>query len=117
MRPVALGPCGDEAGEQLVLAAAGVLEFVDQQVTDAVGDGQGRIGGKAVFASKHAPSDLRDLDEIHGSGFGEDDLQLACGVAQQGETGLHDLPVFFGVAGGGQSCDGGESGFESGDLA
>ena len=115
VRPVALGPGGNEAGEQLVLAAAGVLELVDQQVADAVGDGHGGFGGKAVVASKHALSDLRDFDEVDGGGFGEDDLQFGGGMAQQREAGAHDLPVVFGVAGGRQLADGGESGFEAGN--
>src|SRR5271157_6664953 len=37
---LALGPGSDKTGEQLVLVAAGVLELVDQQMADAVGDGQ-----------------------------------------------------------------------------
>jgi hypothetical protein len=102
VRPFALGPGGDEAGEQLVLAAAGVLKLVDQQVADAVGDGQRRVGGQAVFASEHALGDLRDLGEVHGAGLGKGDLQLARRLAQQREAGLHDLPFVFGVAGGGQ---------------
>ena len=61
VRPVAIRPGSDQAGEQLVLTAAGVLEFIDQQVADAVGYGQRGIGGKAVFSFKHASRDLRDL--------------------------------------------------------
>src|SRR5579863_3894767 len=34
----AIGPCGDERGDELVLAAAGVLEFVHQQVMYVVGN-------------------------------------------------------------------------------
>ncbi len=111
----ALGPGGDEAGEQLVLAAAGVLELIDQQMADAVGDGQRGVGGQAVVALEHVLGDLRDLDEVHGSGLGKDDLQLGCGLAQQREAGLHDLPVLFGVARGRQSADGGEGAFEAGN--
>ena len=37
-----LGPGGDEAADQLVLAAAGVLKLIDQQMTNAVGDGDER---------------------------------------------------------------------------
>src|ERR1039458_6063316 len=46
----AIGPCGDEAAEQFVLTAAGVLEFVDQQMADSVGDSLRGIDGKFVFA-------------------------------------------------------------------
>ena len=38
----AVGPGGDEAGEQLVLTAACVLKLVDQQVANVVGDGHAR---------------------------------------------------------------------------
>ena len=72
MRPVAIGPGGDEAGEQLVLAAAGVLEFVDQQVADAVGDGERGVGGQAVVALGGLLGDLRHFNEVHGAGFGKD---------------------------------------------
>ncbi len=42
---LALGPGCDEMREQLMLAAAGVLEFVDQQVTNAVGNSERALGG------------------------------------------------------------------------
>ena len=45
----------------------------------------------------------------------EDDLELCGSVAEQGETGADDLPVFIAVAGRGQGTDSGESGFEAGD--
>ncbi len=73
----ALGPGGDEAGEQLVLAAAGVLKLVDEQVADAVGDGERGVGGQAVFAAEHALGDLRDLGEVDRAGFGKDHLSSA----------------------------------------
>ena len=38
-----LGPGGNQAGEQLVLAAAGVLEFVNQQMADARRQQRGRL--------------------------------------------------------------------------
>jgi len=91
------------------------LEFVDEEVADAVGGGDGGIGGKAVGACEDALCDLRDFNEVDGAGFGEDYLQLGGGVAEEGETGADDLPVFFGVAGWGQGGDGGEGGFEAGD--
>ena len=93
-----LGPCGDEAGEQLVLAAAGVLEFVDQKVANAVGDSNRGVRGEIVVALEHALGNLRDLDEVHSSGFGKGDSQLARCPAQQREAGAHNLPVIFGIA-------------------
>ena len=98
-----------------MLAAAGVLEFVDQQVVDAVGDGDGGVGGEAVVASENALGDLCDLDEIDGAGFGKDDLELGGGVAQKGEAGADDLPFVVGVAEGRQAADRGEVGFEVGN--
>jgi len=44
----ALRPGGDEAAEEFVLAAAGVLKLVDEDVVDAVGDGKSGVGGQAV---------------------------------------------------------------------
>ena len=81
----------------------------------SVGDSQRGVGGQAVFASQHALGDLRDLDEVHPAGLGKGDLQLARRLAQQREAGAHDLPVLFGVAGRGQSADGGERGFKAGN--
>jgi hypothetical protein len=60
-----------------VLAAAGVLELVHQQVADAVGDGHGGVGGQAVCAFQHALGDLRDFNEVHRAGFGKDDCSSA----------------------------------------
>ena len=95
---LALRPCGDEMREQLVLAAARVLKFVDEQMANAVGDGLRGVGGKPVVASEYVERDLRDLDEVGGRGFREDDLQFAGGMAQQREAGAHDVPFFFAVA-------------------
>src|ERR1700678_581392 len=39
----AVGPRGDQVGEQLVLTAAGVLELVHQQVANAVGESDCRV--------------------------------------------------------------------------
>ena len=60
-----------------MLAAAGVLELVDQQVADTVGDSERGVAGKAVFGLEHALRDLRDLNEVHCAGFGKDDLSCA----------------------------------------
>jgi hypothetical protein len=102
-----LRPCGDEAAEELVLAAAGVLKLVDEDVVDAVGDREGGVRGLAVGALEDVKGDLGDFNVVDGSGFSEDYAELAGGVAEQGETGADDLPVFVGVAGWGQGADGG----------
>ena len=107
-----VGPGAEDAGEELVLAAAGVLELVDEEVMDTVGDGDGGVGGKPVFAAEDALGDLGDLNEIDGGGFSEDDFELGGGVAEEGETGADDLPVLFGVAERREGADGGEGGLE-----
>jgi hypothetical protein len=75
--PRAVWPGGDEAGEQLMLAAAGVLEFIDEQVPYTVGNGHGGFGGKAVVGLQHALGDLGNLDEIDRCGLSENHLELA----------------------------------------
>ena len=37
-----------------MLAAAGVLELVDEDVANSVGDGESSVGGLAVGAAQHA---------------------------------------------------------------
>ena len=54
VRPARSGQARDDAGEQLVLAAAGVLELIDEQVANVVGDSQRGVGGQAVFAAQNA---------------------------------------------------------------
>jgi hypothetical protein len=108
-------PSGDEAGEQLVLAAAGVLKLVDQQVADFVGDGESCVGGKIVFASEHALGNLRYLGEVHCACLCKGDSQFARCLAQQREAGLHDSPFVFGVADGRQVANGGKGDFKAGD--
>ena len=82
-----------------MLAAAGVLELVDQQVAYAVGDCQRGVGGEIVIVPEYALGNLRHLGEVHGASLGIGDLQLARGLAQQRKAGLHNLPFVFGVAG------------------
>ena len=44
--PVARLPAGSELGQQFMLAHRGILEFIDQQVANAVIEMQGQIGGR-----------------------------------------------------------------------
>ena len=53
-----IGPCRDESADEAVLAAAGVLELVNQQVTDSVGDTERGFAGQAVFVFENAKRDL-----------------------------------------------------------
>ena len=97
---LALGPGGDEAPKQFVLTAARVLEFVDQQVANAVGDGLRGVDWKFVFAFEHAERDLRDLSEVSSGRLGEDDAEFGGSAAQQSETGADNLPFRAGVSDG-----------------
>ncbi len=59
-------------------------------MADGVGDGKGGIGGETIVGFEDAFGDLRDLNEVDGGGFGEDDLELGGGVAEESETGADD---------------------------
>ena len=97
----AVGPGGDQAGEQLVLAAAGVLKLVDKEVMDSVGDSDGGVSGGSVFGLEDALRDLGYLDEVDLRSLGKHHLELRGSVAQHHETGPNDGPVIFAVADGG----------------
>ena len=58
---------------KLVLAAAGVLKFVDEQMTDAVGDRQSARRWADRLRRAGRLRNLRDLNEVDCAGFGEDD--------------------------------------------
>ena len=62
--------------EQLMLAAAGVLELVNQQVVDAVGNGQRGVARIFVLVLQHAPSNLRHFDVVDRRVLGENYLQF-----------------------------------------
>src|ERR1700722_4714245 len=70
---LAIGPGGNEAAEQLVLAATGVLEFVDQKMTDSVGDGLSCVRRKSVFTLEHAEGDLPHFRKFSRCRLGKDD--------------------------------------------
>ncbi len=95
--PCSIGPCGYETAKQAVLAAAGILRLVHQQVTNAIGDVDGRVTGLPVAACEYTLRDLRYLDEVDRACFSEGRNQLSDGMAQQGKACPNDCPVFFGV--------------------
>ena len=111
--PNLVWPCAEEAGQQLVLATAGVLKLIHQQMPDIVRDVQRRIAGQPVLAHQHALGNLSHLNKVHRSRLGENDSQLACRMAQQRETGANDGPVLIGVAGRRQAADGGQGRLKS----
>ena len=97
-----------------MLAATGVLKFVNEQVADVIGDGERRVGGKLIFAAEDFPGNLRDFNEVDGTCFREDGFQLASGMAQKGEAGPNDLPVFVCIASGRKVSDTGKCLFQTG---
>ena len=99
-----------------MLAAAGVLKFVDEQVVDAVGNREGGVGGLALGGLEDAECGLRDLGVVDRAGLGKDNVEFGCGAAKQREAGADDLPVVLGVAGRRERADGGKSGLEAGNV-
>ena len=81
-----------------MLAATGVLEFVDQQMADSIGDGLCGIDGEFVFALKDAERDLRDLGKVGGGSLGKDDAKLGGSTAQKSEARADDLPFRVGIS-------------------
>ena len=65
-----------------MLAAAGVLEFVDEEMMDAVGNGHCGVGRRIVGITENGLRDLGDLSEIERGVFGEDHFELGCGIAK-----------------------------------
>ena len=62
---------------EFVLASAGVLEFVNEQVANVVGNDECGVGGHLVFSKEDVPGDLRDFDKVNCTGFREGGLQFA----------------------------------------
>ena len=77
-----LRPRGDEATEQIVLAAAGVLKFVNEQVVDAVSNRESGVRWLAVFILEHAESNLCDFNKVDHACFRKDDAEISCGPAK-----------------------------------
>ena len=104
VRPSRSGHAAIEMREQLMLPAAGVLELVDQQVANAIGNSERGLIGESVFAFEHILRNLRHFNVVGCAGFGEHDLQLAGGMAQQREAGPHDLPSLHRYSGPEATC-------------
>jgi hypothetical protein len=88
-------PRSDEVRKQLVLATACVLELVDQQVANAVGDGNSGVAG----FPQNRKRNLRNLGKVDQTGFTEDNAKLGGSAAKQPEAGSDDLPLVVGIAG------------------
>ena len=78
--------------QQRHLTRAGVLELVDQQVTDAVIERLRQIGRRFVVAQRQ-PGAGGDFDEIDLAGFLEGQPQLPGGQPQQAREVFHGRPL------------------------
>ena len=96
----AIFPCLDERGDELMLAAASVLEFVDKQMANVIGNDECGVRWQLVLGEQDVSGDLCDFDEVDGTGFRKDGLQFARGMAEENKAGPNDLPFFFCIAGG-----------------
>ena len=80
-----------------MLAAAGVLEFVNEQVADAVSNRESGVRWLVIFVFEHAESNLCDFDKVDHACFRKGDAKMSGGPAKQREAGAHDLPFLFGI--------------------
>jgi hypothetical protein len=64
-----------------MLAAAGVLKFVYEQMVDSVGDRDGSIGWRSVGVAEDGLRNLGNLSEVDQGILGKDDLELGSGMA------------------------------------
>ena len=87
--PVTVLPAGGQCFQQAILAAGGVLEFVDQQVLQAVVEGQRKVGGVLRTAQRSACAHL-DLGEVDLTAVPEHQLKFGRRMQQHAEqTGKH----------------------------
>jgi hypothetical protein len=100
-----------------MLAAARVLKLIDEQVVNAVGEGEGCFAGVAVISLKNLQGRLRDLSEVELACLGECDVKLGGRMTEESEAGANGAPIVFGIAGGGQIADGAECGLKAVDFA
>lgn len=107
-----VAPGGKKLGDELVLTAGGVLEFVDEEMTDVAGEVEDAFG---TFFENFKGCD-GELDEIDFVVFGEDDAQFGDGLAEDGEDVAEGGPLAVGVDVGGEIADGAESFEEPGHL-
>ena len=94
-------PAFGEPRDELRLADRGVLEFIDQQMTDAIVERQRKVGGRALLA-QCAQGTLRHLGEIHLAARLEHQRQPRDRLRQQAGNRFERLPLRVAVAGRGQ---------------
>ena len=99
--PVICLPTGGELLQQFELRQRGVLEFIHQQMMDAIVQRQRQIRRRIVFAQR-AQSGLRHCGEISLTAFAENQFQFRRRQRQQGGKRFDHAPLCVGVRGGRQ---------------
>jgi len=100
-----IGPRSHEGGKKLMLAPAGVLEFIDKEVANVISCSDCDVGGRFVSVRKYLLCDLGYFNEIDGACLGKDGSQVARCLAQQGEACLDYPPIFLRVASRGETAN------------
>ena len=95
-----------------MLAAGGVLEFVDEEMADVAGDVGDALGGVAEDV-EGGEGELGEVDLIV---FGEDDFELGDGLAERGEDVAEGGPLRWCVGGGREFADSAKCGVELGRV-
>ncbi|MGB3428888.1 MAG: hypothetical protein WBA53_12025 [Burkholderiaceae bacterium] len=88
-------PVGDESLDEFELGDRGVLELVDQQMTQARVERKRNVAGLLVAKRLHGA--MRHFAEIHRSRFGKHDPQFAGRPPQHIDDGPDDGPVVIRV--------------------
>ena len=109
-------PAARQFLDQADLARTGVLEFIDQQVTDAVVERLGQIGRRFVIAERQAGAG-GDFDEVDLAGFLKGQPQLPGGQPQQAGKTLDRGPLAVAQFGLRQLEQHGQRLFQPGDAA
>ncbi len=89
---VSVLPAGGQRREQFILAARGVLKLVDQQVLQAVVEGQGEVG-RLLRPAERALGAHLDLGEVDLAALLEHQLQFGRRMQQHAEQAGQARPV------------------------
>ncbi|VGO06922.1 hypothetical protein AMB3_3154 [plant metagenome] len=100
---IAVLPAGRERADQVDLRLAGVLELVDEQMTDGGVETQQQLAW-VVGPAQRSLHALRDLDEVDFSGLGELQLQLCGSQAQGHQLRAQHVPLRIAETGLGQAA-------------
>ena len=89
-------PCRKQRRDQLMLAARGVLKFIDEKMAHVAGDVQHALRGMR----EHIDCGERKLGEVDAILLRENNFQLRYRLAQNGENVAQRGPLRFRVAAG-----------------